>query len=117
MPSSLTRPLPSGFAVHRRQEAGVDVIAVDGDLDVFTTRWLRAELEEAIWRCRGPVVVDLTETGSVDTHTLAALLNAARRLARRDRELTIVCPSAGARRAFDVTGVSRQLTIVDAMPA
>ena len=106
--------LAPDFSVHHRAEAGSEVVVVEGDLDVFTTRELRAQLEECIWRRTGDVVVDLSAAGSIDTHALAALLNAARRLARRDRPLTVVC-GGGVRRAFDITGVGRQLTVVDAL--
>ena len=108
----MTLPTPH-FAVDRHREGEVEVITVEGDLDVFTTRTLRAALEDVIWRTAGDVVLDLCAAESIDTHGLAAVLNAVRRLTRLDRGLTVVCPPGGARRAFDITGVGRQLTVVD----
>ena len=105
--------LPIPFAVHRRRGADADTIAVEGELDVFTVRGLRTALEEVIWRSHLDVVVDLSAAESIDTNGLAALLNAARRLTRLQRGFTVICPPGGTRRAFDVTGVGRQLTPVD----
>lgn len=113
MPTTLLAP---EFAVHRTTESGTEIVEVTGDLDVFTCRRLRAVLEDVIWRSPLAVVVDLTETSGVDTHSIAALLNAARRLGRLERPFTVVCPSPAVRRAFDVTGVSRQLAIADELP-
>ena len=115
MAPSRTSLLAPEFAVDRRTSGGAEVIAIAGDLDVFTARALRTALEEVIWRSERSVVVDLTETDSIDTHSLAALLNAARRLSRKKRAFTVLCPRPSVRRAFDVTGVTRQLTVVDAL--
>jgi anti-sigma B factor antagonist len=115
--SSRMTLLAPEFAVHRRTSTDAEVVAITGDLDVFTARGLRTALEEVIWRSDRSVVIDLTETDSIDTHALAALLNAARRLGRKKRAFTVLCPRPSVRRAFDVTGVSRQLTVVDALPA
>ena len=116
MAPSRTNLLAPEFEVSRRATADAEVVAVAGDLDVFTARGLRTALEEVIWRSDRSVVVDLTDTDSIDTHSLAALLNAARRLSRKKRAFTVLCPRPSVRRAFDVTGVSRQLAVVDTLP-
>src|SRR5687768_15798672 len=106
--------LAPAFSVRRHDAKGADRILVEGDLDVYSTRTLRSALEDVIWQSARDVVLDLSEATSIDTHGLAAVLNAARRLARLDRSFTVVCPPGGApRRAFDVTGVGRQITLVD----
>jgi anti-sigma B factor antagonist len=103
------------FGVEHRTEDGLDVVAVRGDVDIFTARALRRVLEDVIWRSGRGVAVDLTGAASIDTHGLALLLNAARRLEGRGRSFTVVCAEPTVRRAFEVTKVERQLHLVDAL--
>ena len=105
------------FDVHHREDSGREIVSVRGEIDLFTAPQLRSALEDVIWRSSLPVVVDLTETGSIDTHGLAAVLNAARRVESRDRSFVVACPGGGVRRLFAITGVDRQLRIVDDVAA
>jgi anti-sigma B factor antagonist len=102
------------FAIERCLIGDAETLIVRGELDVFSTRRLRRELEDIIWRSGRGVVVDLCAADAIDTHGLSALVNAARRLEARGRRFAVLCGDGPVRRAFEVTGVHRQLRLVDA---
>jgi len=102
------------FSIERRVTDDVDTLTVRGEVDVFTARRLRRELEDIIWRSGRGVVVDLSDADAIDTHGLSTVLNAARRLQGRGRDFSVVCADGAVRRAFELTGVHRQLRLVAA---
>jgi anti-sigma B factor antagonist len=85
---------PPRLAVEVRRAGPVTDIAVAGDIDVATVPHLRDALNDAVHRGDLVVTVDLTGCSFVDSFGLSALLNAARRLTRRDATLRVVCSEA-----------------------
>ena len=99
------------FFINARRDAGTEVLIVSGDVDLFTSRRLRAELEFVIRRSKRAVAIDLGEAATIDTHGLAALRDAAQRLAAQGREFTVVGASPGVLRALDVTRLRDDLPL------
>src|SRR6185312_10322080 len=66
------------------------VIAVAGEIDLFTAPEMKAALGEALEAGRTRIVVDLTETTFLDSTALGVLIGAVKRLRSRDGVLTIV---------------------------
>jgi anti-sigma B factor antagonist len=87
-------------------------VAVSGDLDIVSARDLRDALRDAVREGDGPVVVDLTDADSIDSMSLAALLNTLRRLTRAGRRMAVVCPPGPALRIFEITRLERDLGVV-----
>jgi anti-sigma B factor antagonist len=91
---------PVHLGLTKRLVDGFTLIEVDGELDVLTAWRLGAEIGEVVRRQPGDVVLDLRSTGFVDSAGLHVLLTARRRLASRQRALTVVCDNGPVRRTI-----------------
>jgi anti-anti-sigma factor len=67
---------PRGFEVDRR----VGLFRLFGDLDTYTVPSLEAALEDAV-AAGGPVVLDVTELGFIDSAGVRTLIHTAKSLA------------------------------------
>jgi len=94
-------------------EAGIRVIALRGELDVATVPAFRdvldplAEDETVALLC-----VDLVDVTFIDSTGLMALLNALRRMARRQARLVIACSNPTVLRLFEATRTDATFEIV-----
>jgi anti-sigma B factor antagonist len=80
------------------------VVAVAGEIDLFTAPELKAALGEALESGRIRIVVDLTETTFLDSTALGVLIGAVKRLRSRDGVLNIA-------KTFEITGLDQIFTI------
>jgi anti-sigma B factor antagonist len=99
------------LAVERTATDGVDVLAVEGEIDVASSPRLIAALNEAVTENEGPLVVDLTRVDFMDSTGLALLLNAQRRVVRRGHGFAIVCSAGPLLRVFEVTDMVDMLRV------
>src|SRR4051794_3188415 len=88
------------------------VVAVRGEIDIFTAPEFKARISAAIDAGRDLVVVDLGETTFIDSSSLGVLISAHRRLAGRDGRLVIACDVASVLNTFKITGLDGVLEIV-----
>ena len=86
-----------------RDDEGITVLTVGGELDVAASPSFSEKLNEVIRQQGGDLVVDLQRVSFVDSTGLAVLLNALRRLTRARRRMAVVIGDGAVRRAFDVT--------------
>src|SRR3954452_19019181 len=96
------------------QDAGDDatqVVAVRGEIDLFTAPELKSALAEAIEAGRSRIVVDLTETSFLDSTALGVLIGTVKRLRARDGRLTIVNVDPNIAKTFEITGLDQIFTI------
>ncbi len=87
------------------------VVAVRGEIDLFTAPEVKAALTSAIESGRSRIVVDLTETSFLDSTALGVLIGAVKRLRARDGALTIVNVDANIAKTFEITGLDQIFTI------
>ncbi len=96
---------------------GERVVAVRGEIDLFTAPELKKTLQEAIENGATRVVVDLSETTFLDSTALGVLIGAVKRLRSRDGSLVIVNTDANIAKTFEITGLDQIFTIVDTRDA
>lgn len=87
------------------------VVAVRGEIDLFTAPELKAALGEAIEAGRTRIVVDLSDTTFLDSTALGVLIGTVKRLRSRDGRLTIVNTDASIAKTFEITGLDQIFTI------
>jgi anti-sigma B factor antagonist len=88
---------------------GAQVLEVSGELDAASAPALRERLAEVATRGDGPLVIDLSILSFIDSTGLSVLLNAKRRLTRRQRGFALVCPPGHVRRILEVTRLTDTL--------
>jgi anti-anti-sigma factor len=108
-PTPASGPLP-GLTLSAFSEAAVTVIALRGEADVATLPALIDMLARVSAEEDGPVVVDLADTGFVDTATVRTLVRARQFLGEHGRQLTFRAPSRQAARLLVFAGLSDLIT-------
>jgi anti-sigma B factor antagonist len=87
------------------------VVAVRGEIDLFTAPELKSALADAIEEGRSRIVVDLSETTFLDSTALGVLIGAVKRLRSREGRLTIVNTDDNITKTFEITGLDQIFTI------
>jgi anti-sigma B factor antagonist len=87
------------------------VVAVAGEIDLFTAPELKATLAEVAESGRSRIVVDLTKTTFLDSTALGVLIGAVKRLRSRDGVLTIANVDQNIAKTFEITGLDQIFTI------
>jgi anti-sigma B factor antagonist len=95
-----------------RLDDGTHVLAVRGELDLYSTPQLTAELESIAGETTN-VVVDLSEVSFMDSTALGAVLLASRRLRDADRRLALVSPVAATTKLLTMVGIDRVVPVVE----
>ncbi len=88
------------------------VVAIRGEIDLFTAPELKQKLTDAIEGGRTRIVVDLSETTFLDSTALGVLIGAVKRLRSRDGALVIVNTDPNIAKTFEITGLDQIFTIV-----
>ena len=96
----------------RTIDDGTHVVAVTGEIDLFTAPEFKQRVSAPIDAGRTNVIVDLTETTFIDSSSLGVLIGAHRRLRRLEGTLVIVCSNDAIVKTFRITGLDGVFTIV-----
>ena len=99
------------LAVKRTSRDGVELLSVEGEVDIATAPRLLAVLNKAVPEAASSLVIDLTAVGFMDSTGLALLINAHRRLTRRRKGFAVVCPPGPLRRVFEITDMVDTLRV------
>ncbi|MEW2352426.1 STAS domain-containing protein [Spirillospora sp. NPDC029432] len=95
------------FAVAHREEQGLTVVTISGEIDVFTSPRLRELLLEIIDTGAAHLVVDLGEVTFLDSTGLGVLVGIYHRLRARDGSMSFVGVNDRVRRVFHVTQLTK----------
>jgi anti-sigma B factor antagonist len=96
----------------RRVGDDTHVVAVTGEIDLFTAPDFKQHVSAPIDAGVGNVVVDLSKTTFIDSSSLGVLIGAHRRLKLRGGSLVIVCDNDSITRTFRITGLDGVFTLV-----
>jgi anti-sigma B factor antagonist len=93
--------------------AGVAVVALAGEIDLYTCPEFKQELLRVIADGATLVVVDLTKTTFIDSTALGVIIGGVERLKQRDGRLVVVCADPNIVKIFEVTGLNRIFSVYD----
>ena len=96
----------------RRIDADTHVIAVSGEVDLFTAPEFKQRVTAPIGAGIDRVIVDLTATTFIDSSSLGVLIGAHKRLKLRGGGLVIVCDDRAIVNTFKITGLDGVFEIV-----
>jgi anti-sigma B factor antagonist len=104
--------MPPEFALSQDAiDDATQVVAVRGEIDLFTAPEMKTALSEAIEAGKSRIVVDLEETTFLDSTALGVLIGTVKRLRSRDGRLTIVNVDPNIAKTFEITGLDQIFTI------
>src|SRR4051812_4001947 len=105
--------MPPEFAITEHPiDADRHILAVRGEIDLFTAPELKQVLAESIEAGRKFIVVDLTDTTFLDSTALGVLIGAVKRLRSRQGALAIVNVDDNIAKTFEITGLDQIFTIL-----
>jgi anti-sigma B factor antagonist len=87
------------------------VIALAGEVDLYTAPEFKQQLLDVIGQGGKDVVVDFTDTTFIDSTTLGVLVGGVKRLRSNDGQLSLVCSDRNITKIFEITGLDRVFTI------
>jgi anti-sigma B factor antagonist len=106
------------FAIEdRRIDGKAHVVAVTGEVDLFTAPEFKQRVMAPIAAGVDRVIVDLTETTFIDSSSLGALIGAHRKLQQRGGRLVVACDTEAIVKTFRITGLDGVFTIVNSVQA
>lgn len=103
-------PAPGFELISWELAPAVDVVRPLGELDLYTAGAFKQALLDLITRGSRRIIVDFTETTSIESTTLGVLVGVVKRLRSNDGQLVIVCDRK-IRRIFEITGLDRVFVI------
>jgi anti-sigma B factor antagonist len=87
------------------------VIALSGELDLYSCPEFKEELLRVIGTGATLVVIDLTETTFIDSTALGVLIRGVERLKIQEGRLVVACSDPNIVKIFEVTGLDRIFTV------
>jgi anti-sigma B factor antagonist len=99
----------------RKVDEETHVVAVTGEIDLFTAPEFKQRMSELIDAGRSRLVVDLSETTFIDSSSLGVLIGAHRRLKLRGGALLVVCSNEAIAKTFKITGLDGVFTLADSV--
>jgi anti-sigma B factor antagonist len=99
----------------RRVRDGVHLVAVKGEIDLFTAPEFKQRMARPIDDGVTRLIVDLTATTFIDSSSLGVLIGAHRRLKQRKGSLVVVCDTDAIVKTFKITGLDGVFTLVPAL--
>ncbi|UDY23811.1 STAS domain-containing protein [Nocardioides sp. Kera G14] len=92
--------------------SGATVVAVGGEIDVYTAPRLRDKLTELVDGGAYRLVVDLEAVDFLDSTGLGVLVGGLKKVRAHDGSLKIVCTNERLLKIFRITGLSKVFDIV-----
>jgi anti-sigma B factor antagonist len=102
---------PIDLALERKTESGWGVLAVEGEVDLYTSPQLRDAVNGMIEEGHGRIVLDLTNVGFMDSSGLGVLVTALKRIRERAGSLALVCPEGSVHKVLTITGLDKVFPI------
>jgi anti-sigma B factor antagonist len=87
------------------------VIAVAGEVDVYTSPRLKREIADAVDAGCVGIVVDLERIGFIDSSGLGVLVSALRRVKEQGGTMRLVCTRDSILKIFRITGLDKVFPI------
>lgn len=91
----------------------ITVVAVGGEIDVYTAAQLRDRLDEQIAAGRIRLVIDLTDVAFMDSTGLGVLVGRLKLVRSHGGTLRLVCSSERILTVFAITGLDKVFQIFD----
>lgn len=100
------------LAISTTERQGGTVVAVGGEIDVYTAPLLRDALDQQIAAGRTRLVVDLDGVDFLDSTGLGVLVGRLKLVRNQSGTLAIVCGRERILKVFRITGLDKVFTIV-----
>src|SRR2546423_979949 len=91
----------------RTPREGVAVIALSGEVDVYTSPRVKQEIVDLLNGGTTKLLVDLTGVEYLDSTGLGVLIGGLKRAREREGDLKLICDNPRILRIFEITGLTK----------
>jgi anti-sigma B factor antagonist len=98
------------------EEPGYTVIAVGGEIDVYSAPRLRERLVDLVEEGTYQMIVDMEAVEFLDSTGLGVLVGGLKRVRVHDGWIDLVCTQSRMLRIFRITGLNRVFSIYNSVP-
>lgn len=91
----------------RTPTEGVAVIALAGEVDVYTSPRVKQEIVDLLNAGTRKLVLDLCGVEYLDSTGLGVMIGGLKRAREKDGDLTLVCDNIRILRIFEITGLTK----------
>jgi anti-sigma B factor antagonist len=99
-----------------REDEGRTVVAISGEIDVYTAPTLRDHLSQLVADGKYELVLDLEEVAFLDSTGLGVLVGGLKRVRAHDGSLSLVCTQERILKVFRITGLTKVFRIHPSVP-
>ncbi|QIK74622.1 STAS domain-containing protein [Nocardioides piscis] len=96
-----------------REEDGRAVVAVGGEIDVYTAPKLRDQITELVSNGSYNIVIDLEAVEFLDSTGLGVLVGGLKKVRAHDGSLELICSQERLLKIFRITGLAKVFVIHD----
>ncbi|GAB2992064.1 STAS domain-containing protein [Nocardioides montaniterrae] len=100
-----------------REVAGRTIVAVGGEIDVYTAPKLRDAISDLVAAGSYQLVVDMTEVEFLDSTGLGVLVGGLKKVRAQDGALELVCNNDRLLKIFKITGLAKVFVIHETVDA
>jgi len=93
------------------------VLAVHGEVDVYTAPQFREQLIQLVDQGQRKIVVDLEGVEFLDSTGLGVLVGGLKRVRSHDGDLALVCTQRRILKVLEITGLTKVFSIYDTLDA
>ena len=94
-----------------REEDGRAVVAVGGEIDVYTAPKLRDQITDLVSKGSYDIVVDLEAVDFLDSTGLGVLVGGLKKVRAHDGSLELICSQERLLKIFRITGLAKVFII------
>jgi anti-sigma B factor antagonist len=102
--------------VSTRSHAGHALVAIAGEIDLYTAPHLQSEFTRLLQDGPSRVVIDMSGVDFCDSTGMNVLLSALKRMKERGGSLHVAAPRPAVRKILQVTGLDSVFTVHDEVP-
>lgn len=105
------------LSVSTHETGDVTVVAISGEIDVYTAPKLRDTLTELVGSGAYRLIIDMDSVEFLDSTGLGVLVGGLKKVRAHDGSMDIVCSQERLLKIFTITGLSKVFNIHDSQDA
>ena len=99
------------LSLETRQEDGRTIVAVGGEIDVYTAPKLRDKITELVGEGNHQLVIDMENVDFLDSTGLGVLVGGLKKVRAHDGSMELICTQERLLKIFRITGLAKVFAI------
>jgi anti-sigma B factor antagonist len=105
------REQPVDLSLDTRQQGDRTIVAVGGEIDVYTAPKLRDKITELVSAGHHDLLIDMENVEFLDSTGLGVLVGGLKKIRAQDGSMVLICSQDRLLKIFRITGLAKVFTI------